>query len=517
MLAANVVVPDGPAYDAIAYLGPLVETAPTANGNDEPRFEKIIGGGPAEPGAYPWVVSLEDRSGAPFCGGTLIAPNKVLSAAHCVDREQASDLWAVIGRYDRSTNDGERIQVERIQIFPQFDAPSLDSDIAVIDLSTDATAAHPIAYASADETQFYEPGTYATVLGWGETDSGDKPNRLYEVVVPIVETESVNGPDGYDGKILPTMLAAGSTGMDACQGDSGGPLVVPDGGMGFVLVGIVSWGLGCGVEGRPGIYTRVSQFTDFIESPETFITPNDDHGNRADDATAAHNGRHPGVLEASSDIDWFSFPAEQGKPVICETSLGTLIDSQLTLYDSNGTSILAEDDNSGNGLASKLEWTPSVTGTYFISVASAGFRGGTYDLSISGAHVKTIFDGDVNRDGTVDARDLNILAIHWRAQSTTLTWFDGDLNGDGTVDAEDLNRIGRTWQSNQAMERRYRRARFPRHVKGIGSSRSWQGEETPVKGSDAWLVSGQRRRPFVSLRVVDQAIAELSDASRPSE
>lgn len=414
-----------------------------------PEPQAIIGGGPAEPDAYPWVVSLENEFGDHYCGAAIIAPDRLLTAAHCVRGQHPKDVDAIIGRYDLSTSTGEELDVRKIYIHPRYNSPTLDSDVAVLELASETTAP-TIDFVTSDDAALFEPGALAITLGWGELDDGSRPNKLNEVFVPIVSNEQANEPDGYDGDITENMLAAGAVGRDACQGDSGGPLVVSDGFGGHVLAGVVSWGRGCGDEGKPGIYTRLANYTEFIDDPENFVAPPDDHSDRPTFATQITNGRHSGDLEVSNDSDYFSFTVVADQPIVLETTLDTLTDSILTLYGADGTTVLAEDDNSGNILASKLKFTPKVTETVFVRVTSFGFSGGTYDLFLTGAQVNTIFGGDVNRDGEVDSRDLNILALNWLKEDSDLEWTDGDLDGDGKVGSSDLNLIGQTWRSNQS-------------------------------------------------------------------
>ena len=418
--------------------------------DSEPRFEMIIGGGPASEHAYPWAVSLQDNLGRHFCGGALIDSNRILTAAHCVQGDQPSDIRAIIGRYDLSTDEGEEIRVEKTHIYPKFHAPTLESDLAILELVSES-AIMPIDTATQADAPLFAPGQLAVTVGWGDLDDGTRPEVLNEVFIPIVSQEQANGPNSYQGDLTENMLAAGAAGKDACQGDSGGPMAVMDADGRHVLAGIVSWGRGCGVEGLPGIYTRVANFTEYIHDPNSFVAPDDDHRNRPTSATRISNGSYAGDLEVSADVDWFAFPAEAGQTIRIETELGTLANSVLTLYDADGTTVLGADDNSGHVLASRIEWTPELNGTYFVAVSSAGgFGAGTYRLFLSGARIDTLFEGDVNGDGSVDANDLNLVALNWQKTDATLERSDGDLNGDGHVGSDDLNLIGRTWQFKQS-------------------------------------------------------------------
>lgn len=248
LLAADVklVVVDGPAKQA------------------EPQA--IVGGDKVLRGTYGWVASLQDGFGH-FCGGTLVAPDAVITAAHCVEGQTISELTAVVGREDLTTSDGQRAGVSQIIIHPDYDSHVNDADIAVL-LLTDVVNEQPIGYLSNANATLAWPGVTATVLGWGTTrEGGLTVTNLREVQVPIVSNQSANASNSYDGQISPTMLPAGqqSGGIDSCQGDSGGPLIVRDASDNPQLAGVVSWGEGCGRANKYGIYSRVSSFAPWID------------------------------------------------------------------------------------------------------------------------------------------------------------------------------------------------------------------------------------------------------------
>ncbi|ROP40765.1 S1 family peptidase [Saccharothrix texasensis] len=215
--------------------------------------DAIVGGRDAP--ATPWAVALFD-GGAFFCGGALIAPDKVVTAAHCTvsrtalgvrDRRPA-DLTAVAGRADLDTAEGRAVRVAAIWRHPAFTGVSAGDDVATLTLATPLPY-RPIRIADA------APGR-ATVYGWGRTAELSAPSRrLREVDVPIrADAEcAAEVPDYRPG----VMLCAGypEGGKDACEGDSGGPLTVAG-----ELVGLVSYGRGCARPGQPGVYTRLSRY-----------------------------------------------------------------------------------------------------------------------------------------------------------------------------------------------------------------------------------------------------------------
>jgi secreted trypsin-like serine protease len=234
---------------------------------------RIVGGQDAEPDAWPWMVAIvykgEDANQSIFCGGALIHPSWVLTAHHCILGEVAEELDVVI---DRNTLDektvGERIHVAEIVGHPAYrhNDPDLPptSDVALLRLEKPST--RPIIkLADPYSSDLTQVGKSATVMGWGKLRSSSRsfPDTLQQVTLPIVSNETCN--EAFGGDISDTMLCAGPKegGKDACEGDSGGPLVVQENGE-WYQVGIVSFGEGCASPDFYGVYTRVSEFRDFV-------------------------------------------------------------------------------------------------------------------------------------------------------------------------------------------------------------------------------------------------------------
>ena len=233
---------------------------------DTSERQEIVGGVESERGAFGFAVSLQDN-GQHFCGGTLIAPETVLTAAHCVEGVSISRISAVVGREHLSTSDGQRAGISQIIVHPDYDAESLDSDIAILILQ-DTVVELPIGYLTDANEGLASPGEIATVIGWGTTrEGGFAVDNVREAQVPIVSNAVANLPQSYGGDITDHMLAAGfaAGGVDSCQGDSGGPMIVSDAEGNPQLAGIVSWGEGCGRANKYGIYTRVAEFAPWID------------------------------------------------------------------------------------------------------------------------------------------------------------------------------------------------------------------------------------------------------------
>ena len=233
---------------------------------------KIIGGNPVAYRQYPWQVALLDRTQPPyfpqFCGGSLVAANWVLTAAHCVDGGTlVSDVFVLAGT-DRLDRDGVRHEVAEIIVHEDYQFASTGYDIALLRLKSPSDQPFiSLVNASSEPTVAFE-GVLGWVTGWGITESGYPSLQLQEVDVQHIPRSVCNSAQMYNGVITETMLCAGYRRgqKDSCQGDSGGPLMVANHRGSYVQFGIVSWGDGCAEENRPGVYTRVAAFGDWIKS-----------------------------------------------------------------------------------------------------------------------------------------------------------------------------------------------------------------------------------------------------------
>ncbi|MFF3013952.1 S1 family peptidase [Streptomyces sp. NPDC057939] len=254
-----------------AAAGPLTQ-APRAVADSV-----VIGGKPVTSGDNPWVVALasRDRFGGTrdgqFCGGVVVAPTTVVTAAHCLGGqvlggpvESVADFRVITGRTELRAADGREIAVRAARINPGYDPASNAGDLAVLELAEAVPADHVLPMAGAGDAA-YEPGTGATVYGWGDTSGyGDYAYGLRAASVTVLDDDTCRRayPGDRDGEYrADSMVCAGDAdgGKDACQGDSGGPLVARG-----RLIGLVSWGRGCGRADSPGVYTRVAPLIEFV-------------------------------------------------------------------------------------------------------------------------------------------------------------------------------------------------------------------------------------------------------------
>ena len=246
----------------------------------EPQ-QRIVGGNPTAPGEYPWTVALVVSSlpaeRGQFCGGSLIEPDLVLTAAHCLEGQAPQDIDVVAGRWRLAERNGERIDSARLATDPRYAPDTSSHDVGLIELARPASQPTVTLSTEADAPLF-APGEPARVLGWGTLQSGgpETADVLYETDVDFISNESCDEDyavaAGGPGAIDETMICAAAPGRDSCQGDSGGPLVI-DEAAGWHQVGVVSFGIGCADPDFPGVYARVPALLDFIQDPDPVWAP----------------------------------------------------------------------------------------------------------------------------------------------------------------------------------------------------------------------------------------------------
>jgi secreted trypsin-like serine protease len=236
---------------------------PTTDGGFEAQ---IVGGQPAAEGQYPWLVSVGyELAGEPaaehLCGGSVIAPSVVLTAAHCVAGEDPVDLTVLAGSVDLESPDLNEADIAEIHVAHDWNEPVDNANDWALLLLEEELDVEPIDLA-------VDPAVYDVLetAGWGNLGDDTYPTVARWVEVPFVTDADCQA--AYPGEVdAQTMLCAGDLengGVDSCDGDSGGPLMVEEDGE-LVLAGIVSWGYGCAVAGQPGVYSEVADFNGAID------------------------------------------------------------------------------------------------------------------------------------------------------------------------------------------------------------------------------------------------------------
>jgi len=255
---------------------PIVNAAPSG---------KIIGGTPvSSPSDYPWQVALftdkSDVYSSQYCGGTILSDRWIVTAAHCIDKDEVIYIAAGIIDLDNSAA-GEVAKVEEAFVHPQFDPDTFDNDIALLVLETPLNLSHCGSNCLAidpvtpdNETTVLYENALAIITGWGNRNSSGPED--YPLILNVADVQIVpcTGTGYADTSVYPeypitnNMFCAGTPdySRDTCQGDSGGPLVVFDTDSTPLLGGITSWGEGCAIDNYPGVYTRVANYQNWINA-----------------------------------------------------------------------------------------------------------------------------------------------------------------------------------------------------------------------------------------------------------
>ena len=246
------------------------------------RTPKVVGGSPASIADYPYQAAITRNptlfSGSAlqrqFCGGTVVAPTLIITAAHCMfdfNRGEFTDAHlyaAVTGRTTLSNAaEGQEIPFASYTFFtdgsgrPLFDPITFEYDVVLVSLSAPTSAA-AVKLAGPDEAATWETGRDAFVSGFGAAvEGGGKQDTMRAAMIATIGDSTCTSNKVYGNTIFPAVqLCAGrlAGGVDTCQGDSGGPMVVPTLSSGFRLVGDTSFGLGCARRYKPGVYGRLA-------------------------------------------------------------------------------------------------------------------------------------------------------------------------------------------------------------------------------------------------------------------
>ncbi|KAK6493782.1 hepatocyte growth factor activator-like isoform X1 [Huso huso] len=259
---------------------PKPKPAPVCGKRHKKRIQRgrIIGGSSALPGFHPWLAAI--YIGNTFCSGTLIRPCWVVSAAHCfASNPLKSSVGIVLGQhyFNNTGRNAVSFEIEKYIFYDQYSVFNpTQHDIVLIKLKKKnkecarrSQFVQPLCLPENDLT--FPDHHYCHIAGWGHMDEQKGINyadHLQETIVPLVPFEQCSSPEVYGTEVTSNMLCAGyltDCRRDACQGDSGGPLACERDGISY-LYGIISWGDGCGRANKPGVYTKVSSYVDWINS-----------------------------------------------------------------------------------------------------------------------------------------------------------------------------------------------------------------------------------------------------------
>lgn len=235
---------------------------------DDAGATRIVGGEEASEGEYPWMALLEISTdfGDFLCGGAIVTTRHVLTASHCVDYKGVQ-VTVTAGEYNVDSNretETQVIKAKRVTMHPKYNSSTQENDIALITLKKALVWKDNIGPICLPPDADFE-GRSAVVTGWGTLKyQGSFPSKLNEVGVTVANQKTCQKAyDAFPFPVTRKHICAADPGKDSCQGDSGGPLFIKENGK-WVLIGVVSFGVGCAKDGFPGVYTRVSSYNSWI-------------------------------------------------------------------------------------------------------------------------------------------------------------------------------------------------------------------------------------------------------------
>ncbi|XP_034103775.1 trypsin alpha-3 [Drosophila albomicans] len=220
---------------------------------------RIVGGTLVDIGSVPYLINLR-VGGAFICGGSLVTPTHVVTAAHCVKGVSASRLEVVGGATLLTDATGVKRGVAKVYTPKAYNIQTLHSDVAVLKLKSPLQGNNIATIGLCNSS--WKVGELIKVSGWGQITESNKrvSQHVRSVEVALISRKNCISQYRLRGTISTSMFCASMPGKDACDGDSGGPAVYQG-----QLCGIVSWGIGCARRNSPGVYTSVKTVRSFID------------------------------------------------------------------------------------------------------------------------------------------------------------------------------------------------------------------------------------------------------------
>ncbi|MGW7050825.1 trypsin-like serine protease [Streptomyces sp. NPDC054887] len=363
----------------------------SSGGTIEPM---VIGGTDTSIASAPWMAQLfyNDGPDSFFCGGAVVAPTKILTAAHCVKGVDWKGKGVVVTGSEK-LGSGARSAVWRQWSHPKYSDRTLDNDIAVLTLASPVKA-RPIATAKSDDTSSYRAGTKATVYGWGRTTSTSNAvsQTLRKAELPLNSNATCAdwqlGHQFVKGHMVCAGKPAGgrdSNTKTACNGDSGGPLVV-----GGRVVGVVSWGVkDCVEKGAYSVYAKVSSYAGSVVP-------------RVDDANLTGDHRSDVLARRGSDGRLHSY-ASRGRSFAARADQG----------DYSGANVILQSDLNRDGFEDLVVRTTSGDLVWSHYVPSTRKWANTRIASGWGSRKHIVVPGDVTGDALPDLLSVDSAGVLW--------------------------------------------------------------------------------------------------------
>ncbi|KAM3611519.1 uncharacterized protein V6R79_019969 [Siganus canaliculatus] len=241
----------------------------------EPLTTRVVNGEDAKPYSWPWQISLQyekDGEWRHTCGGSLIAANWVMTAAHCINTQLSYRVF--VGKYNLAENEAgsKAILPEKIIVHEKWNPifVAFGNDIAMIKLSEPVTLSNQVQLACIPAAGTVLSNLYPCyITGWGRLYTGGPlPDKLQQALMPVADRATCTQYDWWGPSIKDSMVCAGGDGVvGGCNGDSGGPLNCQNSSGTWEVHGIASFvsGLGCNYVKKPTVFTRVSAFNDWID------------------------------------------------------------------------------------------------------------------------------------------------------------------------------------------------------------------------------------------------------------